>query len=46
MRIADFQMKKEPLGSGSWRVYREASNRVGKSHSRPSLDTAINAPKG
>ena len=27
-------------------LYREASNRVGKSHSRPSLDGTINAPKG
>jgi hypothetical protein len=46
MSMAAARTKKEPLESGSWRVYREASNRVGKSHSRPSLDTGINAPKG
>jgi hypothetical protein len=39
-------MKKEPLKKRLWRVYREASNRVGKSHSRPSLDGLIRLPKG
>jgi hypothetical protein len=39
-------VKKEPLRSGSEGVNREASNRVGKSHSRPSLDGIINTPKG
>jgi hypothetical protein len=38
--------KKAPLESGAEEFYREASNRVGKNHSRPSLDTAINIPKG
>jgi hypothetical protein len=37
--------KKEPLGA-ALESYREASNRVGKSHSRPSLDNAIKNPKG
>jgi hypothetical protein len=39
------QEKKEPLGA-ALESYREASNRVGKSHSRPSLDNAIKNPKG
>jgi hypothetical protein len=44
--VALARPKKEPLRERLKEIYREASNRVGKSHSRPSLDMGINALKG